>query len=1197
MTGPGGEMPFLDHLEELRGRIIKILLAIVVGIIAGVALVDRLQLVSVLKRPIEKYLPSGKLAVTSPTEPVMIVLKLGLVIGLLLVSPIIIYQIWAFLSPALYSKEKKIVIPALVAGLLLFITGGALGYIFVVPQALGVLFSFQSDALINLITYDAYFDFIVQIVLALGISFELPLLMILLTLLGLVTPSTYNRFRRFAIVGAFILGAVLSPGTDVLSMLMMTAPLLLLYEIGVAGSALVHRRKRKAAQAAAVLLLFACLAMPGRLEAQDPVPPPKPTPTDTVKAKPDTLKAAPDTVKARQDSVARAKVDSLARVRGDTTVKRPPGQVAEDTSRNARVGLPSSPTRHFADDDSVITRLKALQGYIPIRFRSDSAQIFADDKRMRLLGEGMVEREGATLEADTIGYAERDCLLEAYGDPRLFQQGKVAVGNGIRYDTCRKRGVVLDALTTFQEGSTVWFLRGDVAQDSTTTRIFAHDGKLTSCDLPLPHYTFAAKKIKWLSNTVLVARPVVLYIRDIPVLWLPFVFKDLKSGRRSGILIPKVGVADLVRTSSSYQRQITNIGYYWAGSDYWDATFQFDWYSQRYIQYGARIAYNVLDRFLTGDLELGQQRTSGGGVSTTLAWNHQQSFSVSTQLSFGINYVSNTANFQQNALNPIQNTQNMDSRLSLRKVFPWGQATIGATRSQILSNGQVSQTLPSLTINPKPIGLSTAVTWSPSFSVTNGTTRNTPLSPLLQVLPNGTVDTIAVTGQSRSTSANLDTPFRIGSFQLQLRGSVLDQYAAQRSTTTRRIPDPNGVPGDSVDVSRLTAGTFSTAIDWDVQFALPIVAQGKWNLTPSVGVTNIVTGSPFAIRNQFTEGAFVVQGKRALFAINSSPTFYGFFPGIFKGFSRIRHSISPQISFNFAPAATVPIGYARAIAGVDSVPLTRSLAQKTITVGLTQAFEGKTRPKPDDTLGVTSRKVRLLTINTTPITYDFEQASQPGKTGWVTQTLNNTFLSDLLPGFNVATGFDLWRGQAGSDTSKFSPYLNSVSANFSVTNRTIQSILGALGLSSGPPAANQPTTGTGIPNTAYAPTRTPGFVSTGQGGYGRSQGFNASVRYNLSRQRPIPGLIPLASTTQQSAYVDASFAPTPYWNVMWSTQYNFTLSRFESQNVQLARDLHEWRAAFGFQRNANGNVAFTFSVFLIDIPQLKFDYNRATIDR
>src|SRR3954462_13464857 len=312
MTGTPGEMPFLDHLEELRSRILRSLAAVVLGCVLGLWLVQRFQLVSLLKEPIAPYLTGGKLVVTSPTEPVMIVFKLGLMVGLILASPVILWQTWAFLAPALYAREKRALVPSLFIGLVLFLTGMVLAYLFVVPQALRVLFSFQTEAIAPFITYDAYFGFVLQVTLALGVSFELPLIIIILSWLGVVGPPELNRFRRYAIVLAFIAGAVLSPGADVLSMVMMTVPLILLYEVGFAGSVVLNRRRRAAARSAAGTLGALLILALGTGQAQAQVPSQRRTP-------------------------AQARADSARVSRDSTRIKA--GQ-SLDTATAARMGLP-----------------------------------------------------------------------------------------------------------------------------------------------------------------------------------------------------------------------------------------------------------------------------------------------------------------------------------------------------------------------------------------------------------------------------------------------------------------------------------------------------------------------------------------------------------------------------------------------------------------------------------------------------------------------------------------------------------------------------------------------------------------------------------------------------------------------------------------------------------------------------------------
>ena len=169
-----------------------------------------------------------------------------------------------------------------------------------------------------------------------------------------------------------------------------------------------------------------------------------------------------------------------------------------------------------------------------------------------------------------------------------------------------------------------------MAQDSSSNRIYAGTSDITSCDLPMPHYHFSAREVKWMSRTMLVARPVMLYVRDVPVLWLPFIFQDLRPGRHSGVLVPQFGFYDLVRPSRDYYRQVSNMGYYWATSDYFDLTGRVDWFSDRYVQYGVSGQYRWLNRFVDGTLAVNHQWESGGGSGLAVRWDHRQTFNLST---------------------------------------------------------------------------------------------------------------------------------------------------------------------------------------------------------------------------------------------------------------------------------------------------------------------------------------------------------------------------------------------------------------------------------------------------------------------------------------------------------------------------------------------------------------------------------------
>ena len=178
-------------------------------------------------------------------------------------------------------------------------------------------------------------------------------------------------------------------------------------------------------------------------------------------------------------------------------------------------------------------------------------------------------------------------------------------------------------------------------------------------------------------------------MRDVPILWLPFIFQDVRPGRHSGILVPQFGLNDLVRPTRTYNRQITNIGYYWAPNDYIDVTARLDWFANRYVQYGvgravplAQPVHRAARRRSTSS------GRSDGASALTLRWDHRQEFNLSTSLNFSLNYASNNAVVRQNAIDPLQNTQQITSSLNYSKRFGWGTLTLGGNRRQSITRRQ-----------------------------------------------------------------------------------------------------------------------------------------------------------------------------------------------------------------------------------------------------------------------------------------------------------------------------------------------------------------------------------------------------------------------------------------------------------------------------------------------------------------------------
>jgi sec-independent protein translocase protein TatC len=246
------EMPFLDHLEELRWRLVWSLLALCVGFAVAFALLSKLDFLVLLQKPIRPYLEGRSLVITRPGEALGIVLNAALMFGVVFASPVIGYQLWAFLSPALYQHEKRVIIPVLMAAVALFLAGVALAFFVVLPLSLNFLLTFQTGALEPMITASGYFGFALGMAFAFGITFELPLLILALTALGVVTPQFLVTYRRHAIVLCAVASAFITPGADPTSMFALAVPLYLLYEVSVVLSAVLYRRRLRRERAAAL---------------------------------------------------------------------------------------------------------------------------------------------------------------------------------------------------------------------------------------------------------------------------------------------------------------------------------------------------------------------------------------------------------------------------------------------------------------------------------------------------------------------------------------------------------------------------------------------------------------------------------------------------------------------------------------------------------------------------------------------------------------------------------------------------------------------------------------------------------------------------------------------------------------------------------------------------------------------------------
>jgi sec-independent protein translocase protein TatC len=225
------KQPFLSHLEELRKRLIAC--AIAVGIGFALCYAFRERLFDILVSPLKDILPTGdKLIYTHLLGAFLTYLKTAAVAGILLAAPYLFYQVWMFIAPGLYQHEKKYVIPFVVYSTLLFVGGALFGYFIVFPIGFQYFLSFNNDYIQALPSINEYFSLAIRLLFCFGIAFELPVVIYFLSKIGIVTPELLKKKRKYALLLMFVVGAIITP-PDPASQVMMAAPLILLYEIGI----------------------------------------------------------------------------------------------------------------------------------------------------------------------------------------------------------------------------------------------------------------------------------------------------------------------------------------------------------------------------------------------------------------------------------------------------------------------------------------------------------------------------------------------------------------------------------------------------------------------------------------------------------------------------------------------------------------------------------------------------------------------------------------------------------------------------------------------------------------------------------------------------------------------------------------------------------------------------------------------------
>ncbi|MGQ0813532.1 MAG: twin-arginine translocase subunit TatC [Gemmatimonadota bacterium] len=1172
-------MPFLDHLEELRWRLLKSIAAILIGTMVGFFVVTHFNVLELLIDPLRQLIGEQKLKYLSPGDPFFVTLGLAITVGLLLAFPIVAAQVWAFISPALLPREKRAIVPALYLGLVLFAAGVALAYYIVLPMTLKFFMGFQTATLEQNIVIGPYISLVVKVLLAFGILFELPVVVLVLSALGLVTSKFLAEKRRYAIAGIALVAAFATPGDAITLTIFMMGPLILLYELSILLARLVERRRRRSLTMATAAL-FAVLFVAPAAQAQQPQQ------QDTARPR-TTREVVLDKLRTQRQAEVRDTTasDSLA--------------VPPERATPAPQPTPQAQQQPGADfpTDSITRELLQLRDFAATQYRGTAADFVADSQRLVLFGKpdekAGVVRDGQIMTADSLlTFDEVTAVACGYGKPVLTGGASDAPVESrlLCYDTRQRIGMAAGARTQISEGAN-WFVTGDLY--SRDRDIYTHDANFTDCSLEIPHYHFAAKEVKIVNRDVMVARNVTLNFGDVPVFWLPFMMQSMKRGRRSGILMPEFSVNDIVRRNANYNRRIRDVGFYWAISENLGSQLSLDWFSGNYTALEGSFDYSFVNRFMQGGATLRRFWRTTGSREFTLAANHNWEPSERMGIRADLQYTSSTALIQQSSYDPRELRRDIRSNASISRRFGWGSVNTQLSRTQSLSDDRVDYTLPSIGVTFATLTLFPAVgeskfynnaVWTSNASVSRTGTQfaDTDFDP---------------TGLAASATSS----FNMG--RLSWAQGFTSNFARAQGTRG----------GDTTKIF-----VASQTMRWNTSLGFQQRLIGTSTFTPSLSLGQDL------IRNDTIAGNPLVRGPvRMDLAAAVRADVFGFWPGI-GPISRLRHRLSPSITYTYSPAATInPLDSLRvAIFGANG-----ARERNSITIGMSQTIEGKYREDPTEGASADSaaidststdptkprrlpqaRKVTVLSLSTDAVVYDFV-AGRTGQ-GIQTTTISNSLNSDLLRGLQLTITHDLFKPvTAGDGTTMgeqadrdFAPHLSRVNASFSLSNNSWLFRLFGLGKQTDapPPTGSAETPATTDAQGGPNPTNEtrPEFSMIGNRNRAETQqsrgpvgAWNAS--FTVSMERPRPDAVPgVQSNGNEMMTASVSFQPTQQWNVSWNTGYSFSTSNFSDHILTFTRQMHDWDANFNFMKSPNGNFSFVFNVKLRANPDIKFDYQQ-----
>ncbi len=823
--------------------------------------------------------------------------------------------------------------------------------------------------------------------------------------------------------------------------------------------------------------------------------------------------AGPDSIRAFVlERLRQAAVDPEAEADSSSAAGMPasPGEEPEDTP----------PPELPPGADQIMQALVGLEGFSAATYQGERAVFDAGTRRLVLSGteesRAFFSGQGVRLEADTsITYEDREGMVRTRGTTELISDTNEPLRSELLiYDLRAERGTAVGAETTYSEGAQ-WIVQGDL--DSVEQgRLFGSSARFTTCELEDPHSYFQARELKVIGGQVLVARSVRMYIDDVPIFWLPFIAQNLGSGRASGILTPTFSINDIVRTSSGYNRRVSNLGYYWAMSDYTDVMLAMDWFSENYTALQGGLRYRWARQFLDGTVNVKRYWQTSGSAQFALDTNHRWEASEQMQLRASGRFVTTADFVRRNSYNPREAVSTVDSDASLNRRFGWGQFTVGSSRKQYLNEeDRTEATLPSARLALSTMTLFGApaqtARWYNNVSVSGSMS----LDRRLAGRPAQPDTAFALRRASEvRTEGTASGSMSLG--DLSVRGAL-----RTRETIFEDVPAPFFSPVEDPPIGGLPTlpggrGDFRTgSVNWSAGLSYQQRLIGSTTLTPNVAIES----SMMRVDSILEAKEFVAGPRRVRAGVSLQTDIYGFYPGI-GNFEAIRHKVTPSLSWSYAPQVVSTDLQGRVFGA------TVARTQNIVTFGFNQTWEAKVNepePEPlpvevdaaagdagtppvaaDTTAGTVgdppgaaadpalvppgdgevlaeagapdlagpdddglrrlpaSRNVVLLGLQTNALSYDVIEADSTGNfvDGFTTMSVTNRVISDYLRELNLSFTHELFDDSARLEGGerKFSPHLSQLSLGFSLDGESefLRSIGGFFGIEPSPEPAAEP---------------------------------------------------------------------------------------------------------------------------------------------